>query len=235
MRKHRKILISRVLILMVAGLSILCILGAVILFFTMMFKSNDSVGSTTPSPTVDVMESTRVEGTIIDATMNTLSIVTDDGRVLAFNTENVDSTSTGDGLFIDIRIRIDYQGILDDTSVEQNVVVHSVEVINGSTTPRNKPEVDPTVESTDLPQPTSTPQPTPTPTAQPTPTQDPILAKGQAILNNTSIEEKVGQTFIARCPETNATDDVSEDQLGILAILAGNDLLCCTNFQQQIS
>ena len=81
---------------------------------------------------------------------------------------------------------------------------------------------------------TSTPQPTPTPTALPTPTQDPILAKGQAILNNTSIEEKVGQMFIARCPETNATDDVSEDQLGILAILAGNDLLCCTDFQQQI-
>ena len=28
---------------------------------------------------------------------------------------------------------------------------------------------------------------------------------------------------------------VKEDQLGILAILAGNDLLCCTDFQQQIS
>ena len=30
-------------------------------------------------------------------------------------------------------------------------------------------------------------------------------------------------------------DYVTEDQLGILAILAGNDLLCCTDFQQQIS
>ena len=29
-------------------------------------------------------------------------------------------------------------------------------------------------------------------------------------------------------------DYVSEDQLGILAILAGDDLLCCTDFQQQI-
>ena len=28
---------------------------------------------------------------------------------------------------------------------------------------------------------------------------------------------------------------VKEDQLRILAILAGKDLLCCTNFQQQIS
>ena len=108
--------------------------------------------------------------------MNTLSIVTDDERVLAFNTENVDSTSTGDGLFIKMRARIDYQGILDDASVEQNVVVNTIEVIHGSTTTENQPEVDPTVESTDLPQPTSTPQPTPTPTALPTPTQDPILA-----------------------------------------------------------
>ena len=29
-------------------------------------------------------------------------------------------------------------------------------------------------------------------------------------------------------------DYVNEDQLGILAILAGNDLLCCTDFQDQI-
>lgn len=29
-------------------------------------------------------------------------------------------------------------------------------------------------------------------------------------------------------------DYVSEDQLGILAILAGNDLLCCTDFEAQI-
>ena len=87
MRKHRKILISRVLILIVAILSVLCILGAVILFFTMMFNGPDSTDPTTPSPSAEVMESTSIEGTIVDATMNTLSIVTDDGRVLAFSSK----------------------------------------------------------------------------------------------------------------------------------------------------
>ena len=73
MRKRRKILISRVLILIVAILSVLCILGAVILFFTMMFNGSDSTDPTTPSPSAEVMESTSIEGTIVDATMNTLS------------------------------------------------------------------------------------------------------------------------------------------------------------------
>lgn len=139
MRKHRKILISRVLILIVAILSVLCILGAVILFFTMMFNGSDSTDPTTPSPSAEVMESTSIEGTIVDATMNTLSIVTDDGRVLAFNSENMDSTTSGNGLFIDTRVRIDYQGNLDDSSVRQFVMVQDITALSGSTivTPSN--------------------------------------------------------------------------------------------------
>ena len=202
MRKHRKILISRVLILIVAILSVLCILGAVILFFTMMFNGSDSTDPTTPSPSAEVMESTSIEGTIVDATMNTLSIVTDDGRVLAFNTENMDSTTSGNGLFIDTRVRIDYQGNLDESSVQQSVMVQNITVLSGSTivTPVES-ETPQTIAPTDIPQETTTPQPTATATPQPTPSVDPIEARAQQILDTMSIEEKIGQMFIARCLE----------------------------------
>ena len=202
MRKHRKILISRVLILIVAILSVLCILGAVILFFTMMFNGSDSTDPTTPSPSAEVMESTSIEGTIVDATMNTLSIVTDDGRVLAFNTENMDSTTSGNGLFIDTRVRIDYQENLKDSSVRQFVMVQDITVLSGSTivTPVES-ETPQTIAPTDNPQETTTPQSTADATPQPTPSVDPIEARAQQILDTMSIEEKIGQMFIARCLE----------------------------------
>ena len=202
MRKHRKILISRVLILIVAILSVLCILGAVILFFTMMFNGSDSTDPTTPSPSAEVMESTSIEGTIVDATMNTLSIVTDDGRVLAFNSENMDSTTSGNGLFIDTRVRIDYQENLKDSSVRQFVMVQDITVLSGSTivTPVES-ETPQTIAPTDNPQETTTPQSTADATPQPTPSVDPIEARAQQILDTMSIEEKIGQMFIARCLE----------------------------------
>ena len=193
MRKHRKILISRVLILIVAILSVLCILGAVILFFTMMFNGSDSTDPTTPSPSAEVMESTSIEGTIVDATMNTLSIVTDDGRVLAFNSENMDSTTSGNGLFIDTRVRIDYQENLKDSSVRQFVMVQDITVLSGSTivTPVES-ETPQTIAPTDNPQETTTPQSTADATPQPTPSVDPIEARAQQILDTMSIEEKIG-------------------------------------------
>ena len=202
MRKHRKILISRVLILIVAILSVLCILGAVILFYTMMFNGTDSTDPTTPSPSAEVMESTCIEGTIVDATMNTLSIVTDDGRVLAFNTENMDSTTSVNGLFIDTRVRIDYQGNLDDSSVQQSVMVQDITVLSGSTivTPVES-ETPQTIAPTDNPQETTTPQSTADATPQPTPSVDPIEPRAQQMLDTMSIEEKIGQMFIARCLE----------------------------------
>ena len=202
MRKHRKILISRVLILIVAILSVLCILGAVILFFTMMFNGSDSTDPTTPSPSAEVMESTSIEGTIVDATMNTLSIVTDDGRGLAFNSENMDSTTSGNGLFIDTRVRIDYQENLKDSSVRQFVMVQDITVLSGSTivTPVES-ETPQTIAPTDNPQETTTPQSTADATPQPTPSVDPIEARAQQILDTMSIEEKIGQMFIARCLE----------------------------------
>ena len=193
MRKHRKILVSRVLILIVAILSVLCILGAVILFFTMMFNGSDSTDPTTPSPSAEVRESTSIEGTIVDATMNTLSIVTDDGRVLAFNSENMDSTTSENGLFIDTRVRIDYQGNLDDSSVQQSVMVQDITVLSGSTivTPVES-ETPQTIAPTDNPQETTTPQSTADATPQPTPSVDPIEARAQQMLDTMSIEEKIG-------------------------------------------
>ena len=139
------------------------------------------------------MESTSIEGTIVDATMNTLSIVTDDGRVLAFNSENMDSTTSENGLFIDTRVRIDYQGNPDDSSVQQSVMVQDITVLSGSTivTPVES-ETPQTIAPTDNPQETTTPQPTADATPQPTPSVDPIETRAQQILDTMSIEEKIG-------------------------------------------
>lgn len=72
--------------------------------------------------------------------------------------------------------------------------------------------------------PTPTPAPTPTPTPAPTPTPTPTdRDRAEALLATLTLEEKVGQMFIARCPEGDAAALAAQYQLGGY-LLFGRDL-----------
>ena len=135
--------------------------------------------------------------------------------VLAFSNENANIQSEN-GLLLDQLIRINYQGELDSESVIQNVNVSTIEVLNSdptNTTPIvSEPPLDETIVPTIVP----------TPTPSPTPSIDPITARAQQILNDMTIEEKVGQMFIARCPEDQAAQQVYQYPIGGY-ILIGRD------------
>lgn len=161
-----------------------------------------------------------IEGTIVDATMNTVSIITPDGQVLAFATDGV-TVESENGLFLDAAIKINYQGALESTSVVQNVTIQSIEVLPSSPAQSQVP-IETAVVETIAPSPVVTPTPQPTQTPEPTPEVDPITLRAQQILETMSIEEKIGQMFIARCPEQQAAQKVSEYHVGGY-ILFGRD------------
>ena len=64
--------------------------------------------------------------------------------------------------------------------------------------------------------------------AEDTGRQEPLFREGDTVdtvLAKMTLAEKVGQMFIVRYPEQGAA---------VQAVLAGNDLLCCTDFEVQI-
>lgn len=73
------------------------------------------------------------------------------------------------------------------------------------------------------PMPTSTPVPTPASepkeTAPPEPL-DPALERAKELLHEMTLEEKVGQMFVARCPEDGAAEAVSEYHPGGFILFA---------------
>ncbi len=93
---------------------------------------------------------------------------------------------------------------------------------NSNPTKTLKPslEASPTVTNT----PASTPTELPSPTVAPTPTEDPVTEDippvsdndntAQQLLNQMSLEEKIGQMFFVRCNKTTALDDLKNYHLG---------------------
>ncbi len=94
------------------------------------------------------------------------------------------------------------------------------------TEPTTLPTTAPTAEPTTLPPTEATTAPTTTPSTQPTtepttvPTDPPTLP--ETFLGSMTLEEKVGQLFLARCPDVNAVADVEKYHLGGY-ILFGRD------------
>lgn len=89
---------------------------------------------------------------------------------------------------------------------------------------------EPTISPTGTPAPTATPEPTPEPTLSPEEqaalalqeAEEAATQQRQAILESMSLEEKVGQLFFVRCPETGAAEDVAAYHLGGI-LLFGRD------------
>lgn len=57
----------------------------------------------------------KLQGTVVDATMNTLTIQTDDGQEYTFATEDADTSGLADGLTIGNKVLVTYTGEIKGT------------------------------------------------------------------------------------------------------------------------
>lgn len=57
--------------------------------------------------------------------------------------------------------------------------------------------------------------------SEPVETEDPVEQRAEELLAGMTLEEKVGQMFIARCPETDAASKVTQYHLGGYILLHG--------------
>ncbi len=90
------------------------------------FWSRGQQGPPAPSPPAE--EPKAISGTVYDATMNTLTLITDDRKVYAFATEGVDTRVTDSGIIIGYPVTVEYYGQLDDGTREQTVSLDHIEV-----------------------------------------------------------------------------------------------------------
>lgn len=134
-----------------------------------------------------------LRGTVEDATMNTLTVRGEDGERYAFGTEGVAITAGKDGLLIGAPVTLTCRGALDASLPAQNVEILSVTVGDKEAEPGETP--GPPLEDS-------------------TPSPDPAAEWAQSILEAMTLEEKVGQMFIARCPEENAAQKAADCHLG---------------------
>lgn len=146
-----------------------------------------------------------LEGTIEDATMNTLTVQGDDHCKYHFGTDSVDISTGRTGVVIGNPVTISYRGKLDSNVSVQKVELLSITVTDADSD-TNKPEAaDETSEDT---------EPSTPPAA--------VTQKAQEILSKMTLDEKVGQMFIARCPKTDGARKAEKYHLGGY-ILFGRD------------
>ncbi len=81
---------------------------------------------------------------------------------------------------------------------------------NGSGHIKSSPEVQKSPDTVNTPDTAVKP----TSTSEPKATESPIEARAAEILEGMSLEEKVGQMFIVRCPQENAMKKLEEFHLG---------------------
>lgn len=134
-----------------------------------------------------------LRGTVEDATMNILTVRGEDGERYAFGTEGAAVTAGKDGLVIGAPVTLTYRGALDASLPAQNAEVLSITVGDRETRPE---------ETLGLPPENGSPSP------------NPAGEEARRILETMTLEEKVGQLFIARCPEENAAQKAADWHLG---------------------
>lgn len=158
--------------------------------------SSETVESSKPAEsTVSVVSTPLEEGTLS-------GVITDagannlsievDGVVYTFGTEGVEVTAGDAGVLVGGTAAVVYRGRLNAENAAQKVEVVSISVS------------DPEGWSPESEEANS------------------VQERAQAVLDGMSIEEKVGQLFIARCPEYDAAEKVSQYHLGGY-ILFGRD------------
>ncbi len=143
--------------------------------------------------TSPAVQAQALSGTVYDGTMNTLTVETDGGEMYVFSTEDVEIITGSTGIAIGNSVTVYYEGSLDPAASVQGVEVLKIEVQDA---------------------------------AQPAPEPDPaaltLEEQAQEILDGMTLEEKVGQMFLVRCPDSQAAEKVSQYHLGGY-ILFGRD------------
>lgn len=83
-----------------------------------------------------------VSGTVVDATMNTITIETTDGKTFSFGTEDAVVEGEG-GILLGAEVTIYFEGTLDESKQQQDVKVGTIEVTKAGGPPQNpNPSVD---------------------------------------------------------------------------------------------
>lgn len=77
----------------------------------------------------EVVESSKIEGIVVDATMNTIVIETAEGKQYYFATEGASIDAGTNGIIIGDTVEITFKGQLDDSQESQTVEVESIKVI----------------------------------------------------------------------------------------------------------
>lgn len=180
-----------------AALLLLSLLCAVLVTgCTAPEKSPETVkpGSHISLPTENPADAIRtLAGTVVDATIHLLTVDAPDDNLYTFDKSQTLVETGEKGLLVGSPVEIRYVGDLDPDLSIQQVEILSIEV------------EDPTLpgtQGTELPLTTE--------------------ARAQAILEKMSLEQKVGQMFIARCPDLGAVEQVTQYHLGGY-ILFGRD------------
>lgn len=65
-----------------------------------------------------------VTGEVVDATMNTLTIKTDDGQELTFMTEGADTSGLSNGLTVGEEVTVTYDGDIEGTDTSNTAVTY---------------------------------------------------------------------------------------------------------------
>ena len=190
--KRNKVLIFSVIILLLvcAGIAI-----------ASLHKVNNILLENSSEATIEIIGNSsttepaqELRGTVKDATMNTLTVQGEDNREYYFGTEGVNISTGETGIVIGNPVTVSYHGKLDLNASVQEVELLSITVTDSSLNTEN-------------------PEPT-TGETEPSPPSASVTQKAQEILNAMTLEEKVGQMFIARCPEINSVQKVKEYNLG---------------------
>ena len=198
--KHGIIFFAVILLIVCAGIAISALNKTENNFLKNL---SETTGPIEGSSAVDTVQ--ELHGTVKDATMNTLTVLGADNCEYCFGTDGIEISSGKTGIVIGNPVTVLYCGTLDPTSSVQDVELRSVTVEDADLTGNNSEIADEPSESSESGNP-------------------PVTAeqRAQEILNEMTLDEKVGQMFIVRCPDTAAVQKIEEYDLGGY-ILFGRD------------
>ncbi len=171
----------------------ICLFISIIIFLFILtgcdiLKQNSEIGV---NKDLDSELTKELRGKVYDATMSTLSVEDDNGEIYYFVLDDDIKITAEYGIVIDAPVSIVYKGSLAKTKDAQKVIIDHITVLPiEEKEDKEDKEEDKTDENT---------------------YSDKDLKE---MIKSMSIEEKVGQLFIARCPEENAAEKASKYHLG---------------------
>lgn len=179
-------------------LAAMALLTLVCLLFTAC-RPDSALPSTDTVTTTTTAADKILDGTVTDASMNVLTVTADEGGVYSF-TDYMTVLDDGLTLLVGARIRICYGGTLDRQATVQTVTLKRILLA---------PAANSTTTTSTATIPVTTTRSPTTQTTSPAPARTP-----EQLLAGMSLEEKVGQMFMVRCPESGGAQDVERYQIG---------------------